>query len=210
MKSLMGKKLGMTQIFTEEGLMIPVTVVEIEPNSIVQVKTTEKEGYNAIQVGYGMKKEKNVNKPTKGHFEKAGATPKRKLKEFRVEDVKGYEAGQELKADLFKAGDFVDITGISKGKGFQGVIKRHGHSRGPETHGSRHHRRPGSLGAATYPGRVFKGTKLPGHMGNVKVTVQNLEISKIDMGNNVLLIKGAVPGPKKGILVIKETLKQGK
>jgi len=210
MKSLIGRKLGMTQIFNSDGLMIPVTVLQIDPNSIVQVKTIDKDGYNAIQVGYGAKKEKNVNKPTKGHFEKAGVTPKRKLKEFRVEQTDDYEVGQEMNADLFKDGERVDITGTSKGKGFQGVIKRHGHSRGPETHGSRHHRRPGSLGAATYPGRVFKGTKLPGHMGNVQITVQNLEIIKVDMEKNVLLIKGAVPGPKKGLLVIKETLKQGK
>ncbi|GAB6085498.1 50S ribosomal protein L3 [Alkaliphilus crotonatoxidans] len=210
MKGILGRKVGMTQIFNEEGLVIPVTVIEIEPNVITQVKTTEKEGYSSIQVGFGAIKEKNVNKPLKGHFEKAGVQAKRILKEFRVENSAEFTVGQELKADLFQAGDKVDVTGTSKGKGFQGVIKRHGQRSGPSAHGSRYHRRPGSMGAATFPGRVFKGKKLPGHMGNVQITIQNLEVVKIDVERNALLVKGAVPGPKRGLLTIKETIKSGK
>lgn len=210
MKGILGRKVGMTQIFNEEGLVIPVTVIEIEPNVITQVKTTEKEGYSSIQVGFGAIKEKNVNKPLKGHFEKASVQAKRILKEFRVENSAEFTVGQELKADLFQAGDKVDVTGTSKGKGFQGVIKRHGQRSGPSAHGSRYHRRPGSMGAATFPGRVFKGKKLPGHMGNVQITIQNLEVVKIDVERNALLVKGAVPGPKRGLLTIKETIKSGK
>ncbi|SET57407.1 LSU ribosomal protein L3P [Natronincola peptidivorans] len=210
MKGLLGRKVGMTQIFNNEGLVIPVTVIEVEPNAVAQVKTVETDGYNAVQVGYDTLKEKNVNKPLKGHYDKAGIPAKRKLKEFRTENAPEFTVGQEIKADLFQEGEKVDITGVSKGKGFQGVIKRHGQSRGPMSHGSRYHRRPGSMGASAYPGRVFKGKKLPGHMGAVQVTVQNLEVVKVDTERNALLVKGAVPGPKKGLLIIKETTKQGK
>lgn len=210
MKGLVGRKIGMTQMFDETGLVIPVTVIEVESNVVTQVKSTEKDGYNALQVGYGDVREKNINKPQKGHLDKAGVAPKRSLQEFRMESVEGFTAGQELKADLFKAGDKVDISGVSKGKGFQGVIKRHNQSRGPMAHGSRYHRRPGSMGAASFPSRVFKGKKLPGHMGNVNVTIQNLEVVKIDVERNLLIVKGAVPGPKKGLVTINETIKQGK
>jgi len=210
MKGLVGKKIGMTQMFDEIGLVIPVTVLEIESNVITQVKTVEKDGYNALQVGYGDVKEKNINKPQKGHLDKAGVSPKRILQEFRMESVEGFAAGQELKADLFQAGDKVDVSGVSKGKGFQGVIKRHNQSRGPMAHGSRYHRRPGSMGAASFPSRVFKGKKLPGHMGNVNVTIQNLEVVKVDVERNLLIVKGAVPGPKKALVTINETIKQGK
>ena len=210
MKGILGRKVGMTQIFDENGLVVPVTVIEVEPNVVVQVKTAEKDGYNALQVGFGAIKEKNVNKPLKGHFAKAGVAVKRVLREFKVENPTEYTVGQELKADIFAVGDRVDVTGTSKGKGFQGVIKRHGQSRGPMAHGSRYHRRPGSMGAATFPGRVFKGKKLPGHTGNAKITIQNLEIVKIDVERNALLVRGAVPGPKKGLLTIKETIKSGK
>ncbi len=210
MKGIMGKKLGMTQIFSEEGLVIPVTVIKIENNVVVQIKTQEIDGYNSIQLGYGDIKEKNVNKPKKGHFEKADVEPRRKLKEFRLTNVENYTVGQELKADIFQEGEFVDITGTSKGKGFQGVIKRHGQARGPESHGSRYHRRPGAMAASASPGRVFKGKNLPGQMGAQQVTIRNLEIVKVDGERNVLLVKGAVPGPKKGILTIRTTNKRGK
>lgn len=207
MKSILGRKIGMTQIFNEDGTVTPVTVVEAGPVTVLQTKTTEKDGYNAIQVGYVDAKAKHMNKPLKGHFDKANATYKRKIREFRVEDTNAYEIGQELKADVFAAGDSVDISGVSKGKGFQGVIKRHGQSRGPMSHGSRYHRRPGSMGASSSPSRVFKGKNLPGHMGNVKVTVQNLDVVRVDAERNLLLIKGAVPGPKGGLLTIKESVK---
>lgn len=210
MKGLMGKKIGMTQIFDESGVVIPVTVIEVASNVVAQVKTEEKEGYNAIQVGYGEIREKNLNKPKKGHLNKAGLSPKRTLQEFRVESTEGFEAGQELKADLFSVGDSVDVTGTSKGKGFQGSIKRHNQSRGPMTHGSHYHRGPGSMGAASDPSRVFKGKKLPGHMGSEKVTIQNLEIVKVDVERNLLIVKGAIPGPKKGTVTINESIKQGK
>ncbi|ABW18054.1 50S ribosomal protein L3 [Alkaliphilus oremlandii] len=210
MKGLVGRKIGMTQMFDETGLVIPVTVIEVEANAVTQVKTIEKDGYNAIQVGYGQINERNVNKPSKGHFDKAGVTPKRSLQEFRLESTEGFTAGQELKADLFKAGDKVDISGVSKGKGFQGVIKRHNQSRGPMAHGSRYHRGPGSMGAASYPSRVFKGKKLAGHMGHENVTIQNLEVVKVDVERNLLIVKGAVPGPKKGLLTINTSIKQGK
>jgi large subunit ribosomal protein L3 len=210
MKGLIGRKVGMTQVFNEDGLVIPVTVIEVEPNVVTQVKTEEKDGYNAVQIGYGTAKEKSINKPLKGHYDKAGVTPKRKIREFRLDNVADVSVGQEIKADLFQTGSKVDITGISKGKGFQGVIKRHGQSRGPMAHGSRYHRRPGSMGASSSPSRVFKGKKLPGHMGAVKVTIQNLEVVRIDKDKNILLVKGAVPGPKKGLLIVRETLKQGK
>lgn len=207
MKAILGRKIGMTQVFTEDGVVVPVTVIEAGPVKVVQKKTVEKDGYNAIQVGYSDIKEKKVNKPLKGHFDKAGVEYKRYLREFRVENVDEYEVGQEIKADVFSAGDKVDVTGISKGKGFQGVIKRHNQSRGPESHGSKYHRAVGSLGASSFPSRVFKTKKLPGHMGHERVTVQNLEIVRVDAEKNLILIKGAVPGPKGGLLTIKQSVK---
>ena len=210
MKGLVGRKVGMTQIFSSEGLMIPVTVIEVESNVVTQVKTAETDGYEAVQIGYGLAKTKSVTKPLKGHFDKAGVTPRRSIQEFRVENAGSFTIGQEVLADLFTEGDKVDITGISKGKGFAGVIKRHGQKKGPESHGSRYHRRPGSMGSNTSPGRVFKGKNLAGHMGHVQITVQNLEVVKVDTERNVLLVKGAVPGPKKGLLTIKKTIKQGR
>ncbi len=209
MKGILGKKIGMTQIFTEEGIVVPVTVVEAGPNVVTQVKTVEKDGYNAIQVGFEDAKEKSLNKPQKGHLAAAN-TLKKHLKEFRVDSVEEYTVGQEIKADLFAAGELIDVTGISKGKGFQGPIKRHGQSRGPETHGSRYHRRPGSMGACSYPGRVFKNKKLAGHMGSVKVTVQNLEVVRVDADKNFILVKGAIPGAKGSVVTIKEAVKASK
>ena len=209
MKGILGKKIGMTQIFTEHGEVIPVTVVEAGPVVVTQVKTTENDGYTAIQVGFGDAKEKSLNKPQKGHLAAAN-TLKKHLKEFRVDSVEGYTVGQEIKADLFAAGELIDVTGISKGKGFQGPIKRHGQSRGPETHGSRYHRRPGSMGACSYPGRVFKNKKLAGHMGSVKVTVQNLEVVRVDAEKNFILVKGAIPGAKGSVVTIKEAVKASK
>lgn len=206
----MGRKVGMTQIFNEEGIVVPVTVIQVEPNVVTQVKTVETDGYNSVQIAYDEVKEKNVNKPLKGHFAKADVSPRRKLKEFRLQEATELTPSQEIKVDIFQAGDKIDVTGISKGKGFQGNIKRHNQSRGPESHGSRYHRRPGSMGSSATPGRVFKGKKLPGQMGAVQVTVQNLEIVKVDTERNALLVKGAVPGPRKGIVIIKETVKQGK
>ncbi|QUH25439.1 50S ribosomal protein L3 [Serpentinicella alkaliphila] len=210
MKGIIGRKIGMTQIFNEAGVVIPVTVIEVEPNVVTQVKTAEKDGYTAVQLGYETVREKLTNKPLKGHFEKAGTAPKRKVKEFRLDSVENFTVGQELTVETFEAGEKVDITGVTKGKGFQGVIKRHGQSRGPMAHGSRYHRRPGSMGAATSPGRVFKGKKLPGHMGNVQVTVQNLEVVQVMADKNIILVKGAVPGPKRGTLTIKQSKKQSK
>ena len=209
MKGILGKKIGMTQIFTEHGEVIPVTVVEAGPVVVTQVKTTENDGYTAIQVGFGDAKEKSLNKPQKGHLAAAN-TLKKHLKEFRVDSVEGYTVGQEIKADLFAAGELIDVTGISKGKGFQGPIKRHGQSRGPETHGSRYHRRPGSMGACSYPGRVFKNKKLAGHMGSVKVTVQNLEVVRVDADKNFILVKGAIPGAKGSVVTLKEAVKASK
>ena len=206
MKGILGKKIGMTQVFTEEGLVIPVTVVEAGPVAVTQIKTLENDGYEAIQVGYVDAKEKALNKPQKRHLAKAGVL-KRHLKEFRVDTVEGYEVGQEIKADLFTAGEKIDVTGISKGKGFQGPIKRHGQSRGPESHGSRYHRRPGSMGACSYPGRVFKNKKLAGHMGSVKITIQNLEVVRVDAEKNLLLIKGAIPGAKGSVVTVKAAIK---
>ena len=203
MKGILGKKIGMTQIFTEHGEVIPVTVVEAGPVVVTQIKTTENDGYTAIQVGFQDAKEKSLNKPQKGHLAAAN-TLKKHLKEFRV------DSGQEIKADLFAAGELIDVTGISKGKGFQGPIKRHGQSRGPETHGSRYHRRPGSMGACSYPGRVFKNKKLAGHMGSVKVTVQNLEVVRVDADKNFILVKGAIPGAKGSVVTIKEAVKASK
>ena len=209
MKGILGKKLGMTQIFTEEGIVVPVTVVEAGPNVVTQVKTVEKDGYNAVQVGFGDAKEKSLNKPQKGHLAAAN-TLKKHLKEFRVDAVEEFTVGQEIKADLFAAGEKIDVTGTSKGKGFQGPIKRHGQSRGPESHGSRYHRRPGSMGACSFPGRVFKNKKLAGHMGSVKVTVQNLEVVRVDADKNLILVKGAIPGPKGSMVTIKEAVKSSK
>ena len=206
-KGIIGKKVGMTQIFDESGKVIPVTVIEAGPCLIAQVKTVETDGYDAIQLGFGDVKLKKVIKPIQGHFAKANLEPKKHLREFRLEDVSNYKVGDELKADVFEVGEKVDIQGTSKGKGFQGVIKRHGQHRGPMGHGSMYHRRPGSMGSTSTPGRVFKGKKLPGHMGVQTVTIQNLEIVKVDLNKNVLLIKGSVPGVKGAILKIKTSVK---
>lgn len=208
-KAILGKKIGMTQIFDENGKAIPVTVVEAGPCTVVQVKTKDADGYVAVQLGFGEVKEKKLIRPIKGHFTKANITPKKYLREFRLEEV-SYNVGDEIKADIFTAGETVDVTGTTKGKGFQGVIKRHGQSRGPMGHGSMYHRRPGSMGSTSTPGRVFKGKNLPGHMGNETVTVQNLEIVKVDLDKNVLLIKGSVPGNKGAILKIRNSVKSAK
>ncbi len=207
MKNILGKKIGMTQIFLEDGVVVPVTVVEAGPVKVIQKKTVDKEGYNAIQVGFEDKKENRVNKPLKGHFDKAGVEYKKHIREFIVDNPDEFEIGQEIKVDVFEQGDKVDVVGISKGKGTQGPIKRHNYSRGPESHGSKYHRAGGARAAAADPGRVFKGTKGMGRMGNERVTVQNLEIVRVDADRNLLLIKGAVPGPKGGLLFIKETVK---
>lgn len=209
MKGILGRKIGMTQIFTEAGEVVPVTVVEAGPVVVTQVKTIENDGYNAVQVGFVDAKEKSLNKPQKGHLAAAN-TLKKHLKEFRVESVDAYTVGQEIKADVFAAGEMIDVTGISKGKGFQGPIKRHGQSRGPESHGSSYHRRPGSMGACSYPGRVFKNKKLAGHMGSVKVTVQNLEVVRVDADKNFILVKGAIPGAKGSVVTLKEAVKASK
>ena len=209
MKTIIGRKVGMTQIFNEKGGVIPVTVIEAGPCSVVQVKTVETDGYNAVQLGFGDVKEYKVNKPDQGHFKKAGVKPAKHLREFRTCDKCASEVkvGDVIKADCFEVGEYVDVQGITKGKGFQGVIKRHGQSRGPMGHGSMYHRRPGSMGSTSTPGRVFKGKKLPGHMGVNKVTVQNLEIVKVDLDKNAILIKGSVPGNKGSILKIRKTVK---
>ena len=206
--AILATKVGMTQIFNENGSLIPVTVLQATPNVVTQVKSVENDGYAAVQVGFGEIRDVLVNKPRKGHFAKAGVANKRFLREFKFENAAEYTVGQEIKADIFAEGDKIDATGISKGKGFQGAIKRHGLSRGPMKHGSKYHRHAGSNGPATTPGRVFKGKHMPGQMGNVKVTVQNLEVVKVDVENNLLLVKGAVPGPKKALLVLKETVKK--
>lgn len=206
-KEIYGKKIGMTQIFNEEGMVIPVTVIEVEPLTVVAKKTAEKDGYNAIVVSFGTIKEKNVNKPMKGIFAKAGVPAQRNLREIKVENVEEYEIGQKIDASAFNEVKTVDITGTSKGKGFQGVIKRHGQSRGPMTHGSMYHRRPGSMGATTDPGRVFKGKKLPGHMGSVTSTILNLDLIKVDLEKNIVLVKGSVPGAKKAVLKIRKSVK---
>lgn len=207
MKNMLGRKVGMTQVFMENGEVVPVTVVEAGPLFVVQKKTVEKDGYNAIQIGFEDIREKKVTKPLKGHFEKANTAYRKYLREFRVENPDEYEIGQEIKADAFAEGDMVDVTGTSKGKGTAGVIKRHNFSKGRETHGSHHHRMPGGLSAGTYPGRVFKGKRMGGRMGNERVTVQNLEVVRVDADKNIILIKGAVPGPKKGLVSIKATVK---
>lgn len=208
MKSIIGKKLGMTQIFLEDGSLVPVTVIEAGPMVVTQVKTEETDGYAAIQVGFEDKKEKHTTAPLRGHFDKAGTGFKKVVREFRLDDGDAFEVGQEIKADIFEANDRVDVTGTSKGKGTQGAIKRHNYSRGRETHGSKFHRSSGARAAGTYPGRVFKGTKAAGRMGNERVTVQNLEVVRVDVENNIILIKGAVPGNKKGLVTIKATVKQ--
>ncbi len=208
-KALIGKKVGMTQIFEEDGTSIPVTVIEAGPCVVVQKKTKETDGYQAVQLGFGEVKEKHVNKPLQGHFAKANIKALKHLKEFRSDDLDDVEVGQEIKADVFQAGDRIDVTGISKGKGFAGSIKRHGFNRGPMAHGSKYHRRTGSL-AAMGPARVFKGRKMPGHMGVNKVTVQNLEIVRVNAENNILAIKGAIPGPRKAVVYIRPTVKQPK
>lgn len=208
MKGILGKKIGMTQVFTKNGKLIPVTVIEVEPNVVTQIKTTEKDGYNAIQLGAITVKEKAVNKAKLGHTNKANTTPKRFLKEIRGVNVEEYTLGQTIDASIFKEGEIVDVSGTSKGKGFQGVIKRYNQSRGPMGHGSQYHRGVGSLGTLL-PMHVLKGKKLPGHMGNVATTVQNLEVISVDLENNVILIKGNVPGPKKSLVMIKTSVKKG-
>ena len=206
MKGILGRKIGMTQVFTESGKLIPVTVVEVEPNVVTQIKTKENDGYEAIQLGFDTKREKLATKASAGHTAKANTTPKRFFREIKGVDINDYTVGQEVKADIFTAGEVVDVTGTTKGKGFQGVIKRHGQSRGPMGHGSHYHRRPGSMGTMR-PMRVFKGKALPGHMGMLTVTIQNLEVVAVDVENNVILIKGNVPGPKKGLVIIKSAVK---
>ena len=208
MKGILGRKVGMTEVFTKDGKVVPVTVISVEPNVVTQVKTVETDGYNAIQLGVTDKKEKHATKAELGHVKKAGVTPKRFLKEIRVEDTTSYTLGSEVKADTFEIGEKVDVTGTSKGKGFAGVIKRHNQSRGPETHGSRYHRRPGSMGTMR-PMRVLKGKKLAGHMGNETVTIQNLEIIDINLNDNYILVSGNVPGPKKSLVLIKSAVKGG-
>ena len=207
MKSILGKKVGMTQVFTEQGDVVPVTVVESGEMFVVQKKTVEKDGYNAIQVGFGKIKPVNVTKPIKGHFEKAKLEPKKFLREFRVDNIDDYEVGQKIGVEIFQTGEKVDVIGTSKGKGFAGSIKRHGHHRGPMSHGSKFHRLRGSLGASSYPAKVVKGTKAHGHMGHERVTVLNLEVIKVDVDKNAILLKGAIPGPKKGLVKIREAVR---
>ena len=209
-KAILATKIGMTQIFNEDGVLTPVTVLTAGPCVVTQVKTVENDGYSAVQVGFVDKREKLVNKPVKGHFDKAGVSYKRFVREFRFENSEEYSNGDEIKADVFAAGDKVDATAIAKGKGFQGAIKRHGQSRGPMAHGSKYHRHAGSNGACSSPSKVFKGKKMPGHMGGKKVTTQNLEVVRVDVENNIILVKGAVPGPKKALVTIKESVKSGK
>ena len=206
MKGILGRKIGMTQVFTESGKLIPVTVVEVEPNVVTQIKTKENDGYEAIQLGFDTKREKLATKASAGHTAKAKTTPKRFFREIKGVDINDYTLGQEVTVELFEPGEIIDVTGTTKGKGFQGVIKRHGQSRGPMGHGSHYHRRPGSMGTMR-PMRVFKGKKLPGHMGTLTVTIQNLEVVAIDTENNVILIKGNVPGPKNGLVIIKSAVK---
>ena len=207
MKTLIGKKVGMTQIFDEKGRVIPATVIEAGPCVVAQVKSVETDGYNAIQLGFGDVKESKLNKPEKGHFAKANIAPKKHLREFRLDSVEGITVGTELTVTEFAEGDRLDIQGTTKGKGFQGVIKRHGQSRGPMGHGSMYHRRPGSMGPTSTPGRVFKGKKLPGHMGSQTITIQNLEVVRVDLDKNVILVKGSVPGAKGAILKLKTSVK---
>ena len=209
-KAILATKVGMTQIFNEDGVLTPVTVLQAGPCVVTQVKTVENDGYSAVQVGFVDKREKLVNKPLKGHFEKAGVSYKRYVRELKLEDAENYAPAQEIKADIFAAGDHIDATAISKGKGFQGAIKRHGQSRGPMAHGSKFHRHAGSNGACSDPSKVFKGKKMTGQMGHKKITVQNLEIVRVDAEKNLLLVKGSVPGPRKSLVTIKETVKVSK
>ena len=222
-KAILATKVGMTQIFNEDGTLTPVTVLQAGPCVVTQIKTEENDGYNAVQVGFADKKDKIINKDKsgkkeivhrhgltkaeQGHFAKAGVSGKRFVREFKLENAGEYELAQEIKADIFEVGDKVDATAISKGKGFQGAIKRHGQHRGPMTHGSKFHRHAGSNGAASDPSKVFKGKKMPGQMGNKKITIQNLEVVRVDAENNLLLVKGSVPGPKKCLVTIKEAVK---
>ena len=207
-KAILAKKVGMTQIFNEAGELVPVTVLQAGPCVVTQVKTTENDGYEAVQVGFEDIREKLVNKPVKGMFDKAGVSYKRYVREFKLEGE--YSVKDEIKVDVFEAGDKIDATAIAKGKGFQGAIKRHGQSRGPMAHGSKYHRHAGSNGSCSTPSRVFKGKKMPGHMGGKKVTTQNLEVVRVDAEKNLLLVKGAVPGPKKSLVTIKASVKAGK
>ena len=225
-KAILATKVGMTQIFNEDGTLTPVTVLQAGPCAVTEFKTVENDGYEAVQVGFVDKKDKIINKDKggkkeivhrhgvtkaeQGHFAKAGVTGKRYVREFKFENASEYELGQEIKADIFAAGDKIDATAISKGKGFQGAIKRHNQSRGPMAHGSKFHRHQGSNGSATTPGRVFKGKGMPGHMGSKRITIQNLEVVRVDVENNVILVKGAVPGPKKSLVTLKETVKASK
>ena len=206
-KAILATKVGMTQIFNDNGVVIPVTGLQAGPCVITQVKTEENDGYKAVQVGFVDKREKLVTKPMRGHFDKAGVSYKRYVRELKLENAEDYKLADEIKADVFAAGDRVDASAISKGKGFQGAIKRHGQSRGPMAHGSKYHRHAGSNGACSSPSKVFKGKKMPGHMGCDKVTIQNLEVVRVDADNNLLLVKGAVPGPKKALVTIKESVK---
>ena len=211
-KAILGKKVGMTQVFTEQGQLVPVTVVETTPSVVVRVKTDDSDGYNAIQIGYGAIKEKHVTKPMAGQFEKSGVAPVKYLRELRLQEAPEYTVGQTLAADIFAAGDLVDVVGTSKGKGFAGGIKRHNFSRGPESHGSKSHRGPGSMGAMTSGGGggVFKGKKLPGQMGGYRTTVQRLEVVRVDVDRNVLLIKGGIPGAKGSLVMVRSTVKPTK
>ncbi|MGX7446539.1 50S ribosomal protein L3 [Dolosigranulum pigrum] len=206
-KGILGKKVGMTQVFTEGGELVPVTVIEAKPNVVLQVKTVETDGYNAVQLGFDDKRNVLSNQPEQGHVKKADTSPKRFIREIRDAELGDVEVGSEITVETFKQGDIIDVTGTSKGKGFQGVIKRHNQSRGPETHGSRYHRRPGSMGQAADPARVFKGKKLPGRMGGQTTTIQNLEIVRVDADKNVILVKGNVPGPKKAMVEIRSAKK---
>lgn len=209
-KGILAIKVGMTQIFNDEGVLTPVTVLQAGPCVVTQVKTEDNDGYKAVQVGFVDKREKLVTKPLKGHFDKAGVAYKRYVREFRFENAEEYSVKDEIKADIFAAGDKIDASAVSKGKGFQGAIKRLGQSRGPMAHGSKFHRHQGSNGASSNPSRVFKGKGMPGHMGAKKITVQNLEVVKVDVDNNLILVKGAVPGPKKSLVTLKETVKSAK
>ena len=209
-KAILATKVGMTQIFNDDGVLTPVTVLQAGPCAVTQVKTVENDGYSAVQVGFVDKREKLVAKPQKGAFDKAGISYKRYVRELKLDDAESYEVKQEIKADVFAAGDKVDATAISKGKGFQGAIKRHGQSRGPMAHGSKYHRHAGSNGACSDPSKVFKGKKMAGHMGAKQITVQNLEVVRVDAENNLILVKGAVPGPKKALVTVKSTVKSGK
>ena len=204
-KAIIGRKVGMTQVFDEKGKVIPVTVIEAGPCVVAQVKTVETDGYDAVQLGFGEVKENKLNKPMRGHFAKAKLTATKHLREFRLDDISSVKVGDKVEANIFEIGDKVDIQGTSKGKGFQGVIKRHGQSRGPMGHGSMYHRRPGSMGSTSTPGRVFKGKKLPGHMGRNTITIQNLEVISVDLDKNVILVKGSVPGAKGSILKVKSS-----